>query len=137
MNDVILNRKVSIERCVQQVRRYHAMETGTPFERDQLRQDAVAINLIRACEQALDIANHLIKLRKLGLPKESRESFTLLFEAGLIDREQMRRMHGMVGFRNIMVHRYQEVDQSVLHDVIANHLDDLLEFADMALKLAA
>jgi len=31
----------------------------------------------------------------------------------------------MVGFRNIMVHQYQEMDIKIMVDVIEHHLDDL------------
>jgi uncharacterized protein YutE (UPF0331/DUF86 family) len=69
MNEVILNKKVSIERCIEQISRYYALDRGLPFEQDFLKQDAIAMNLQRACELSIDIANHLIIIRKLGLPK--------------------------------------------------------------------
>ncbi len=84
------------------------MKTGLPFVEDNLRQDAVAMNLQRVAELTIDIANHLIKKRKLGLPRDSRESFSLLEQAGLIDAEMMQKLQGMVGFRNILVHEYQK-----------------------------
>ncbi|SFE96827.1 DUF86 domain-containing protein [Nitrosomonas sp. Nm166] len=136
MNDVILNKKVSIERCIQQIDRYYRMDTGLPFVDDQLRQDAVAMNLQRAAELTIDIANHLIKVRKLGLPRDSRESFSLLEQAGLIDTEMMRKLQGMVGFRNILVHEYQKMDMNIMVQVIEHHSRDLLAFANKALSLA-
>jgi len=35
----------------------------------------------------------------------------------------------MAGFRNVVVHCYQEVDLGIVRDVVENHLGDLLEFA--------
>jgi uncharacterized protein YutE (UPF0331/DUF86 family) len=32
------------------------------------------------------------------------------------------------GFRNVLVHGYQDVDLGVVEDVLRNHLDDLLAF---------
>lgn len=135
MNDVILNKKVSIERCLQQIDRYYHMETGLPFADDRLRQDAVAMNLQRVAELTIDIANHLIKVRKLGLPRDSRESFSLLEQAGLIDTEMMRKLQGMVGFRNILVHEYQKMDMAIMVKVIEHHSRDLLLFATRALSM--
>jgi len=43
-------------------------------------------------------------------------------------------MKGMVGFRNVLVHEYQQMDLSIMVDVIERHLNDPLNFADMALK---
>ena len=57
MNDIILNKKESIERCIKQIRIYYGLPSEIPFEEDYLRQDAVALNLQRACEQCIDLAN--------------------------------------------------------------------------------
>jgi len=43
-------------------------------------------------------------------------------------------MKGMVGFRNIAIHDYKQIDEEVLKDVIENHLEDLIEFAREILK---
>jgi len=128
MMDVILNKKESIERCVQQIRRYYAMPSELPFEKDHLKQDAIAANLQRAAEQTIDLANHVIRKGKLGLPKESKESFEILARATVIPQELADKLKGMVGFRNIMVHQYQEMDIKIMVDVIEHRLDDLVVF---------
>ena len=126
MMDVILNKKESIERCVRQIRLYYAMPSELSFEKDHLKQDAIAANLQRAAEQVIDLANHVIRKGKLGLPKESKECFELLAKAGVIPRELADKLKRMVGFRNIMVHQYQEVDIKIMVDIIEHHLDDLV-----------
>lgn len=136
MSDVLVNKKVSIERCIRQVRSYYQSRGEVPFERDFLRQDAIAMNLQRAAELCIDMANHVIRTRKLGLPQDSRDSFGLLEKEGLIDSTLTNRLKGMVGFRNVLVHEYRELDFGIMVDVIENRLDDLLDFTDRALKLA-
>ncbi|WP_298438328.1 DUF86 domain-containing protein [Geobacter sp.] len=131
MNDIVLNKKESIERCIRQIRTYYALPGDVPFAEDYLRQDAIALNLQRACEQCIDLANHTIRVRKLGLPKESRESFRLLAEGGIIHRDLASRLEGMVGFRNVLVHQYQKMDINLMIDVIENRLDDLVEFTNL------
>ncbi len=134
MNDIVLNKKESIERCVGQIRRYYNMPSELRFERDFLRQDAIAINMQRACEQSIDLANYLIKVQKLGLPKESRDSFRLLAAKGIIPVDLADRLCRMIGFRNILVHEYQELDVQLMIQVIENHLDDLVDFTDYILR---
>ena len=41
----------------------------------------------------------------------------------------------MVGFRNVLVHQYQELDLAVLTEVVEHRLEDLLEFTDWILRL--
>lgn len=134
MNDIVLNKKESIERCIRQIRRYYAMESDVSFEEDYLKQDAIAINIQRACEQAIDLANYTIKVKKLGLPKESRESFTLLAENNFISQELANKLAKMIGFRNVLVHEYQSLDLQLMVDVIENRLDDLVQFTNNILK---
>ncbi len=134
MNDTLLNKKVSIERCLAQVERYYTLDTGVPFETDYLRQDAVSMNLQRACELAIDMANHVIKAKKLGLPQDSRESFSLLHEGGWIGLDQMRTLQSMVGFRNILVHQYLKLELDVIVSVIEGRMWELLDFANAVVK---
>lgn len=129
IDDVLLAKRESLERCISQIRRYQREATTAPLDSDYLRQDAIAMNLQRACEAAIDLANRVIRLRKLGLPQENRASFRLLVHAGLIDQRLADSMIQMVGFRNVLVHRYQDVDPQILREVLDHRLDDLLEFA--------
>jgi len=128
VDDVILNKKESIERCIRQIRTYYAMDSDLDFEEDFLRQDAIFANLQRAAEQCIDLANYTIRKYKLGLPKNSADSFLLLGRAKIIPTELCTKLKKMVGFRNVMVHEYFSVDISILVDVVENHLDDLLDF---------
>ncbi|MBP1751248.1 MAG: hypothetical protein H6Q57_84 [Geobacteraceae bacterium] len=134
MNDIVLNKKESIERCVKQVRTYYGLPGDLPFEEDYLKQDAIALNLQRACEQCIDLANHTIRVRKLGLPNESKESFRLLEENHIIPKDLAGRLQGMIGLRYVLVHEYQRLDIRLMIDVIENRLDDLLLFVDCIVK---
>jgi len=108
MSDVLEKKRASVERCIEKARDYYAMPSDKSFDDDYIKQDAVVINLQRACEQCIDMANHAIRLNKLGLPADSAESFTLLREAEIIDRDLEKKLIGMVGFRNIAVHQYRK-----------------------------
>ncbi|MCK5241461.1 DUF86 domain-containing protein [bacterium] len=136
MNDILLNKKESIEHCIKQIRVYYALHKDTPFEKDYLKQDAIAINLQRVCELAIDMANHIIKIKKLGLPKESKESFELLEKSGIIPEELADNLGKMVGFRNVLIHEYKKIDLKLMVDVIENHLDDLVKFTNMVLEVS-
>lgn len=134
MNDIVLNKKESIERCISQIRAYYALPSAIGFEEDHMKQDAISINLQRACEQCIDLANHTIKTLKLGLPKESRESFNLLAMGKVIPLDLAQRLVGMVGFRNVLVHEYQRMDIELMIKVIEHHLDDLVEFTNYIIR---
>ena len=131
-DDVLMQKLASIDRCVRQVREF----VGGDMDRlkQQLVQDAVVLNLQRACEQAIDAAARVVSIRRLGVPADSAEAFTLLERAGALTPVTAARMRAMVGFRNVAVHQYQALDQAILRAVVEKHLDD---FAELCRELSA
>jgi uncharacterized protein YutE (UPF0331/DUF86 family) len=134
MNDIVLNKKESVERCIEQIHRYYGLSSDIPFEKDYMKQDAIAINLQRAAEQVIDLANHVIKNRKLGLPKESKETFDILEAASVIPKDLADKLRGMVGFRNILVHQYDDLDLRIMIEVIEHRLGDLVDFTNYVVE---
>ncbi len=128
MSDVIFQKKTNVERCIKQARDYYALPSEKPFADDFYKQDAIVVNLQRACEQCIDMANHVVRLKKLRLPSTSAGSFTLLRQAGIIDAEFEKKLAGMVGFRNIVTYQYRDIDYRQVEAVVKNHADDLIEF---------
>lgn len=135
IDDIILNKKESIERCVRQIRLYYVHPSLVSFEDDFFKQDAISLNLQRAAEQCIDLANHVVKVKKLGLPKESKDAFILLSQSGLVPVATAQKLTSMVGFRNILVHEYQKLQVKILKDIIENHLDDLISFTNDVLEI--
>lgn len=128
---VILNKFETIEKCINRINEEYQ---NNPKNLDDYRKmDMIVLNLQRACEAVLDLAVYIVSTRKLGLPQTKREAFILLEENNIIDSKMSKNMQGMVGFRNIAVHDYKEIDEEILKDVIENHLNDLLDFARILL----
>lgn len=124
--DVIRNKLASIERCLARIREETA--SGLDALDDQTRQDAVVLNLIRACECTIDLAMHVATRLRMDIPQETREVFSLLHDAGLIDAQLRDRMQRMVGFRNLAVHEYQRIQRAILDSIIRDRLDDFTAF---------
>ncbi len=129
MNDIVINKIQNIQRCVRRAREeYQADREG--FAANYTRQDAALLNVVRACETAIDLANYVIRARKLGIPVSSADSFKLLRTERIIDNRLAERMEKMVGFRNTVVHQYTKVDIRIVEAVIVTELNELLAFAD-------
>jgi uncharacterized protein YutE (UPF0331/DUF86 family) len=56
------------------------------------------------------------------------EGFTLLERAGVIDARLSAALQGMVGFRNVAVHQYEQMDLSVLRWVVDSGHQDWIRF---------
>ena len=129
MSEILIAKQGSIEHCVRRARSTWDKPSNLPFDEDYDKQDIVVLNLQRACEQALDMANHTIREKKLGWPSDSADSFSLLSKADIINAELEKKMVGTVGFRNIVVHEYRDIDYKLVEQIVKKHADDLIEFA--------
>ena len=126
MDDVLLNKAAIIERCLRRIVEEYAGDPGrlTNFT----HQDAIVLNLERACQAAIDIAMHSIAREHLGVPQSSAQAFDLLAAAHRIDPELAGKMRRMVGFRNVAIHQYQELKIDILQQIIENGIQDFAEF---------
>lgn len=133
VDDVVLNKAAVIEHCVARVREEYA---GDPqrLRDDITRQDSIILNLQRACEAAIDLAMHVVRVRRLGVPQETRQSFEMLRDANLLESRLADRMMRMVGFRNVAVHDYRKLDIDVVERIVTDHLDEFLAFASALVR---
>jgi uncharacterized protein YutE (UPF0331/DUF86 family) len=132
--DIILAKVATIERCL---RRIQDSTDGKPGALDDFdHQDVFVLNLQRAAQAAIDIAQHLVAAGGFGLPGTLREGFAILEKEAGLDRELSVQMQHMVGFRNIAVHDYQELSVDALKAILVSHLDELRAFASYALGRA-
>lgn len=134
VDDVLVNKAATIERCVGRAREEYAKGPAS-FVDDFTRQDAAILNIQRACEAALDMGHHLIRRERLGVPQSARDVFTLLAQGDWITPATADVMRRMVGFRNIAVHDYQQLQVAIIVAIIEKHLDDFLAYSRQLLAL--
>jgi uncharacterized protein YutE (UPF0331/DUF86 family) len=124
---LLAKRLALIETCVTQLR---TLARPDAIRHDLREQRFVEHTLQIAIQAALDVASHVVSDRRLGEPRTIRELFDLLARDGWIPGPLAESLRRMVGFRNILVHGYDDVDLAVVQDVVVNHLDDLLAFVE-------
>ena len=132
MDDVLIYKAQTIERCIKRVQEEYIGfedEINTNFT----KQDAIILNIERACQACIDMRNHFVKTHKLGIPQSSKDVFQILFSNKIIENELNKKLQAMVGFRNIAVHDYSNLNLEILHAIIKNELDKLLDFSKIIL----
>ena len=132
-DEVLLKKAAIVERAARRAREEYAA-AGAAFATDFTRQDAAVMNIQRACEAVVDMANHIVRRDRLGVVSSARESFDTLVSAGFITQELAEAMKHMVGFRNLAVHDYQRLLLAVAERVIQRDLDDLLAFSEVVVR---
>jgi uncharacterized protein YutE (UPF0331/DUF86 family) len=127
LDDVIINKIETIRKCLGRIKdEYEGFEDE--FETNYTKQDSIILNLERASQAAIDIATHIIRVHKLGVPKSTREIFVLLEQNEFINKKSSENMQKMVGFRNIAVHDYQNLNLDVVRNIVTDKLADFDEF---------
>ncbi|MCU1788947.1 DUF86 domain-containing protein [Pectobacterium polaris] len=126
MTDILFNKSSTIQRCLRRIREEFDTEEG--FRQNFTKQDSVILNIQRACEAAIDIANYLIRIKQLGIPQSSRDSFALLAANQIITIDLSDNLQKMVGLRNIAVHDYQALNLDIVIHVISHRLNDFERF---------
>ena len=80
-----------------------------------------------ALETIADIGNHIISDLELGVVNWHRDIPAILREKGHITPQMEEKWIRMIGFRNILVHDYLDIDRRAVYDVLQNNLDDFEE----------
>jgi len=114
-----------IESCLSDLRR---LANPSAIDTDVREQRFVEHTLQIAIRAALDVASHIVSDRRLGEPRTNRELFDLVHRDGWLDTDLAASLKNMAGFRNVLVHGYDDVDLGVVRDMLANHLGDLESF---------
>jgi uncharacterized protein YutE (UPF0331/DUF86 family) len=93
----------------------------------------VILNLTRAVQLSVDIATHILSTTNQPIPSTMAEAFVSLERINIISSEIADKMRRSVGYRNVAVHNYDDIDLSITFDIANNHLDDFKEFIKQTL----
>ncbi len=124
-DNVVLNKAAVIERSLRRMRQEY---TFNPALDNYTHIDAMILNIERACQAAIDLAQHLVAENHLGSPQSSAELFILLKKANMMSEETVRSMIAMTGFRNVAIHEYQELKIDILHAIAEKEYKSLISF---------
>jgi uncharacterized protein YutE (UPF0331/DUF86 family) len=133
MDDIVLNKVSIIEKCINRIKEEYVGYEDI-FEENYTKQDSVVLNLERACQACIDLGMHIVRIKSLGVPQSNREVFTLLQKARIINPGLSKKMQSMIGFRNIAVHDYQNLNLDIVRAIIEKHLKDFKDFKKVILQ---
>jgi uncharacterized protein YutE (UPF0331/DUF86 family) len=122
---LIQKRLAFIADCVAELRQLGQLDR---LATDKVQERFFEHTLQIAIQAMLDVAYVLAAEHNLGEPDDHRQVFDRLVGAGWISATQGGTCRRMVAFRNVVVHRYLQVDLTILRRIVERDLDDLLGF---------
>lgn len=122
--------KELVSRKLSQLREYlAALQDAKDITRQSYRADirtrAFVERYLQLCiEKIIDIGNHLVSFYRWREPEGYRDLFQVLHENGVIPEGCLSTFQNMASFRNMLVHRYEQMDIELIFGIYAKHLGD-------------
>lgn len=131
-SDAILRKLSSMKRCVDYLK---SLDPETlDLEYDYERRSAVERNFQLAIESAIDIGEIIISEEGFERPDDYRSTFLVLGKHSVLPKAFAEKFAPAAGFRNVLVHMYDEVDLGVLEEFLTEKLGDFEEFVGYVLE---
>jgi len=109
-------------------------KTEKEFLEDKILIGSAKYYLQVSIECCLDVANHIIASEKYRAPKDYADTFSVLGETGVIEKELCQNLKQMAKFRNRLVHLYAEIENNSIYAYIKNDLKDIRTFRHTIIK---
>ena len=119
---VVIDRVERLKRLSDKINTFNAYAQSADLK------DLTERNLQIAIEACFDIGKIIISQKMLRDPKDNKDIFVILAEAGIIGLQSLEFLTPMAGTRNILVHGYDKVDDSLVYGILKRHLNDFDAF---------
>ena len=100
------------------------------FWKDERNLLAIKHLLLQSIEACGSICSHILAKKFFKSPSSFPECFEILFNSGVIDKELSTKLREMARFRNILVHRYWEIEDKKILEYARNNLEDFDRFLE-------
>ena len=126
--DKIARKLAALMKCIE------FLESNTNISIEDLKDDytlrsAIERNFQLAIESCIDIGEIIIADEGLERPEDYRSVILILGKNRIISEDFAERFSYTAGFRNILVHMYEDVDIEILHSFLTQKLGDFRIFA--------
>ena len=128
-----------IDGLIRQLRQYTGyLQDITAMNEKDFLSDPFLVGSARyylqiSIETCINIANHIIASKRLRAPKDYKDTFIVLNQAGMLPDEFTETMRELAGLRNLLVHLYWEVDDQMVFHGIQSELGDFETYIDHVL----
>ena len=124
VDKLLIGRKLTqLDTYLDQIREFSKISIAA-YKSDWKMQRIVERTLQMLIELCIDIANHIISDEGLRLPSGYADTFTVIMEKKVINRNLFKTMDKMAKFRNVVVHQYEKIDPAIVVSILHQNLKD-------------
>ena len=131
---LILRKLAELEEYLGQIKEYASI-TVNRYSKDWKAQRVVERTLQMMIEICADIAGHIISDKGYRVPATYADTFRVLYENGILNKDLFETMEKMAKFRNIIVHHYDKVDTEIVIGILKKDLKDFSAYKDAIINI--
>jgi len=121
----VLYKKIShIHHNLERLKEKQAL-TESEFLSNADAREAVLLNLQQTIQECIDIGSHIISDEGWGVPGSLSEIFYKLEERKILSASIVEALIPMAGFRNLIVHQYEDIDYRIVYQIYQHRLGDI------------
>jgi uncharacterized protein YutE (UPF0331/DUF86 family) len=133
INGIVLRKIEIIEETLRELRSLDNITTAT-LESDFFLKKGIERSLQICVEALVDIAHRIISLKASAPCSTAGKALEAIEALGVIADASAYKP--MVQFRNIVVHRYEDVDNDIIVGILKRNLDDFDRYINEIMKYA-
>lgn len=131
---LILRKLAELEEYLGQIKEYGSITVGR-YSKDWKAQRVVERTLQMMIETCADVAGHIISDKGYRVPVTYADTFRVLYENRILNKDLFETMEKVAKFRNIIVHHYDKVDTEIVVGILKKDLNDFLTYKDAIIKI--
>lgn len=109
------------------------LDSILPDKKSKYLQDLI---IRRACEKTIEsaiesvisIISIIVSSKRLGLPQSEDDLINILEKKKLLTKMTAEKIREMKGFRNILVHKYGEINDKQVYEFLTSEVSDFSNF---------
>lgn len=101
------------------------------FQKNLVFKRFVERNIELAVEQMIAVCRHLVSGLDLDEPETYAECFEIIGQSGIIATEAVGTFQSMARYRNLLIHAYDGVDDTITYGIYNKRLNDFRLFVSL------
>jgi len=124
--EIMARKLMALDEEVNVLKTYVLNRTAAQVAEDPVAKRVLRDSLRVAIDSAIDICKHAVASMKLGVVRDYKDFPLKLAEAGIMHREIAEGLADFAKLRNIIVHRYAELDYALLYGKAKEFVDSVV-----------
>lgn len=134
VNKKIITKKIATINSSLQFIENHCPEKFDEFASDEVLQSALLFHMGKSIQALIDLILHIISDEGWGVILHKSGMADILVKKNVIKEKSKEKLIRIIGFRNRLVHEYDDLDMRLTFDILKNQTDDIRDIVRHILK---